>query len=65
MTLQSLEKGHPGVSLGVYITVLWALGLEDLLAPLTDSTGDRVGVALSAALLGTRVRPKRELDDDF
>jgi len=65
MTLQSLEKGHPGVSLGVYVTVLWALGLEDLLAPLTDSMGDPVGIALSTARLGTRVRPKREMDDDF
>mgnify|MGYP002713198893 CR=1 FL=1 len=65
MTLQKLEKGHPGVSLGVYATVLWALGLEDLLAPLADPMNDPVGIVLSAARLGTRVRPKREVDDDF
>lgn len=65
MTLRSLEKGNPGVSLGVYTTVLWALGLEDLVAQLADPMADPVGVALSTARLGTRVRRKRELDDDF
>jgi transcriptional regulator with XRE-family HTH domain len=65
MTLRNLEQGKPGVGLGTYVTVLWALGLDDLLAPLADPAADLVGVTLSSARLGSRVRAKRELDDDF
>ncbi len=65
MTLRNLEQGKPGVGLGTYVTVLWAMGLDDLLAPLSDPATDAVGVTLSSARLGSRVRAKRELDDDF
>jgi len=65
MTLRNLEQGKPGVGLGTYVTVLWALGLDHLIEPLSDPAADAVGVTLSLARLGSRVRAKRELDDDF
>ena len=65
LTLRHLEKGSPGVSLGVYTAVLWALGLEELLSPLGEPMSDSRGVTLSTARLGTRVRSRRDLDDDF
>jgi transcriptional regulator with XRE-family HTH domain len=65
MTLRNLEQGKAGVGLGTYVTVLWALGLDDLLASLADPAADTVGVTLSGARLGSRVRARRELDDDF
>ncbi|MDZ4259799.1 MAG: helix-turn-helix domain-containing protein [Gemmatimonadales bacterium] len=64
-TIQNLERGKPGVSLGVLVTVLWALGLEDALAPLMDPAEDQTGAALGLAQLGHRVRRTQKIDDDF
>ena len=36
MTLNKVEKGEPGVSMGTYATVLFALGMADRLADLAD-----------------------------
>src|SRR5277367_347890 len=45
-TLNKLEKGDPGVSLGSYATVLFALGMADRLADLADLKDDAVGLEL-------------------
>lgn len=65
MTLKNLEHGKPGVSLGVVVSTLWALGLEGLLEPLTDPNADQAGVNIETARLGTRARRMRKLDNDF
>ncbi|HJW24993.1 MAG TPA: helix-turn-helix transcriptional regulator [Rhodocyclaceae bacterium] len=39
-TLIRLEKGDPGVSMGVYASALWLLGLSDGLADLADPAKD-------------------------
>ncbi len=65
MTLRSAEQGHPGITLATYLTILWALNLGHLVAPLADPASDRDGLAMSAGRLGERVYPRRELDDDF
>lgn len=55
-TLQKVEQGDPGVSLGVYATVLFILGLSDRIADLADIGIDSVGLQLDEARLPQRVR---------
>jgi DNA-binding XRE family transcriptional regulator len=55
-TLYKVEKGDPGVSLGIYTTVLFALGMVDRLADLADSRHDAVGLELEEEHLPKRIR---------
>lgn len=55
-TLQRVESGDPGVSIGIYAAVLQALGLLKGLDQLADPARDEVGQALSSAELPKRVR---------
>jgi len=62
MTLTQIEKGAPGVSLGNYAAVLFALGMIERLSELADVRGDVVGLSLEDGHLPKRVRrrtPKR------
>lgn len=65
MTLRSAERGSPAITLGTWVALLWAMGLDDLLVPLTDAASDREGIALTKPTQGQRVRARRILDDDF
>ncbi len=56
MTLNKVEKGDPGVSLGIYATVLFVLGMTDRLAELADPRHDPVGLGLEAERLPQRIR---------
>ncbi len=58
-TLHKVEKGNPGVSVGVYATVLFVLGLEARIADLADPGSDTVGLALEAEALPKRIRARR------
>ena len=64
-TLARVEHGDAGVSIGIYATVLFVLGLIDRLGELVDSSSDRLGRALEDERLPQRVRPPRRkvLDD--
>ena len=55
-TLQKVEQGDPGVSLGVYATVLFILGLSERIAELADVGTDSVGLQLDEERLPQRVR---------
>jgi len=55
-TLQKVEHGDPGVSLGVYATVLFILGLSERIADLADVGADSVGLHLEEDRLPQRVR---------
>jgi hypothetical protein len=59
MTLNKIEKGDAGVSLGNYAMVLFALGLIDRLAALADATHDRVGREMEEERLPQRIRLPR------
>lgn len=59
MTLNKVEKGDPGVSLGTYATVLFVLGLVDRLAELADARNDAVGLELEEEHLPQRIRHPR------
>lgn len=56
VTLMKVERGDPGVSLGIYATVLFVLGLADRLALVADPGLDSVGLALGGEQLPERVR---------
>ena len=58
-TLNKVEKGEPGVSLGIYATVLFVLGMIDRLADIADPRNDSVGLALEEENLPERIRLPR------
>jgi transcriptional regulator with XRE-family HTH domain len=59
-TVTRVERGDPGVALGIYATVLFVLGLADRLATLADPTADPVGLTLAEEQLPKRARDKAE-----
>ncbi len=64
-TVQRLEHGDAGVSIGVVATALWALGLIDRLASLAAPDQDTVGKTEELKRLPRRVHapaPKSDLD---
>ena len=58
-TLNKVEKGDPGVSLGAYATVLFSLGMIDRLADIADPRHDTVGIELEEEHLPQRIRLRR------
>ena len=58
-TLQRVEAGDAGVSIGIYAAVLHALGLLDGLGQIADISQDKVGQALATAELPARARLRR------
>jgi len=59
MTLGKVEKGDPGVSMGTYATVLFALGMGEGLGDLADARMDAVGLGLEEERLPQRIRRTR------
>lgn len=55
-TLHKVEQGDPGVSLGIYATVLFVLGLSERLADIADASQDRLGLDLEEENLPERIR---------
>lgn len=58
-TLNKVEKGYSGVSLGIYATVLFVLGMNDRLADVADPRHDAVGLELEEEHLPDRIRIPR------
>jgi transcriptional regulator with XRE-family HTH domain len=58
-TLAKAEHGDDRVSMGVYATMLFVLGLNDRLADLGSPRHDDVGLALEEERLPKRIRLKR------
>src|ERR1700683_496999 len=62
-TLARVEKGAPQVSLGIYATVLFILGLDKRLADLVDVRSDDIGLGLDEARLPQKIYlPRRKRD---
>ena len=55
-TLQRIERGDPSVGMGIYASVLNALGLLESLADLADVANDPMGRTLEEQSLPKRVR---------
>jgi len=56
VTLAKVERGDPSVSIAVYATALYVLGMVDRLGALADASTDEVGLALDEERLPQRVR---------
>ena len=65
-TLVKIEKGDPGVAIGIYATVLFMLGMAERLGDLAAPKNDPVGLQLEEENLPQRIRvarsPKRTKD---
>lgn len=55
-TITRVERGDPGVALGIYATVLFVLGLSERLGELADPKEDEVGTSLEIERLPIRAR---------
>src|SRR6267142_1976863 len=64
-TLNALELGKPGVALGAYVTVLWALGLDKTLEAVAHPDTDSHGKTLEAARRPARVRKSHKSKNDY
>ena len=58
-TLSKVEKGDPAVSLGVYASVLFVLGMTERLADLVDPAHDPLGQSLEEERLPKRIYAPR------
>lgn len=63
-TLVKVEKGDPGVSMGIYAKVLFVLGMVDRLAELADIRHDERGLELEEEQLPKRVRRSKQLPSE-
>lgn len=65
-TLRRAEQGDPSVSMGVYATLLFVLGLADRLGALADASADPLGMSLAEDALPKRIRARESVyaDDD-
>lgn len=59
-TLQKVESGDTNVGIGIYASVLQALGLLDGLSQVADIASDSVGQALASAALPKHAHLKRQ-----
>ena len=64
-TLNALELGRPSVAIGVYITVLWALGLEKTLDSVSHPDADIHGKTLEASRRPARVRKSQKSKNEY
>lgn len=56
MSLHKVEKGDPGVSMGIYARVLFVLGMAERLGELADVRADALGLELDEEALPQRIR---------
>src|SRR5437773_9704806 len=64
-TLSALELGKPGVALGAYVTVLWALGLNKTLDAVAHPDADIHGKTLEASRRPARVRKSQKSKNEY
>lgn len=56
MTLSKVEKGDPGVAMGIYATVLFVMGLSERIGDVADPAYDKTGLQLEEEQLPRRIR---------
>ena len=58
-TVQRMESGDPGVSIGVYTAALWLIGRTDALAVLAEPALDHGAIELDARAARARLARRR------
>jgi len=64
-TISRLEKGDSGVGLGLFLTVIWILGLWDTISGVASPDLDEVGQFLERKRQPKRARQTRPMSLDF
>ena len=64
-TVQRVEKGDPGVSIGVIASALLVLGMERQLSEIAATERDGRGVRESEEHLPQRIHDRSSVDDDL
>ncbi len=64
-TLNALELGKHGVSIGTYVTVLWALGLDKTLDGVAHPDADTHGKTLESSRQPARVRKSQKSKNEY
>jgi hypothetical protein len=59
-TLVKVERGEPGVSIGVIATVIFVLGMTDRLADIAHASHDRLDLDLESEKLPKRISSSRK-----
>jgi transcriptional regulator with XRE-family HTH domain len=62
-TLVKVENGDQGVSVGIYATILFVLGMTERIADLADASHDRTGLDLESENLPKRISSSRKKRD--
>lgn len=62
-TLVKVENGDPGVSIGIFATVLFVLGMTERLADIADASHDLTGLDLAREKLPKRISSTRRKRD--
>ncbi|MHC8509306.1 MAG: XRE family transcriptional regulator [Rhodospirillales bacterium] len=60
VTLNKIEKGDPGVSIGNVAKVLFVLGMTERLSDLADLRNDKIGLVLEHESLPKRIRAPKQ-----
>lgn len=58
-TISRVERGDPTVSMGIYASVLFVLGMVDRVGALADPATDEIGLSLDNERLPKRVHMRR------
>ena len=64
-TVADAEKGKSSTAAGVYVALLWALGLVEQLAPVANPDADEEGKTLALAREPKRAARREAMDNDF
>jgi hypothetical protein len=62
-TLVKVENGDQAVSIGIYATVLFLLGMTERISDLADASHDRTGLDLDSENLPKRISSPRKKRD--
>lgn len=62
-TLAKVENGDPGVSIGIFATVMFVLGMTERLTDIADASHDRTGLDLETEKLPRRISSSRKKPD--
>lgn len=64
-TVLSVEKGDPKTSLGIYLHILWVMGLANEVELIADPGLDRDGLSIALDAATKRAYVPRKIEDEF